>query len=246
MQNYLRKNLVILTLMILFNSASVIAKSPAALSGAWHAQLQGTEIDLVLNEDGSGTLNQGPIEWAVQGKTLIIMNQGTPIIYSFSQKGDTMNVSGGDLAEPLTLSRQKAGTGGLGSVSKNNNNAGGKSEPANKRANLNHSLVGKWCYMSNVYASNGGRASNRCFTLNENGTYEYYGETSNSNAYGSSASQESDAGTWSATENSIIANSNTMGTRTFSLERRNHPKNRDPMLILDGDAYVTFFQKAPW
>ena len=107
-------------------------------------------------------------------------------------------------------------------------------------------LVGKWCYMANVNASDGGRQSNRCFTLYPDGRYQYYSETSSSGEYGSTASQESDSGTWSATQDTITANSQTGGSQTFRLEKLNHPKTNDPMLVLDGEAYVTYGQKPPW
>jgi hypothetical protein len=107
-------------------------------------------------------------------------------------------------------------------------------------------IAGKWCYMSNITASNGGRISNRCFTLNPNGTYEYYGETSSGGQYGSSASQQSDRGTWTATATTLEANSVRQGRRTYRLEKKNHPKTKDPMLIIEGEAYVTYYQKASW
>ena len=107
-------------------------------------------------------------------------------------------------------------------------------------------LVGKWCYQSNVNAQGGGRMSDICFTLNANGTYQYYGETSSSNPYGGTASQNSDAGRWTATANSLTARSNSGKTVTYALERRNHPKTGDPMLMVNGDAFVTYYQKRPW
>lgn len=112
--------------------------------------------------------------------------------------------------------------------------------------NTENKLALGWRTISNVNASSGGRMSNRCFTLSEDGTYEYYSETSSSGEYGSFASQESDSGTWSVTATTITANSRSQGAMTFSLEKRNHPKTGDPMLVLDGDAYVTYNQRAPW
>lgn len=88
--------------------------------------------------------------------------------------------------------------------------------------------------------------SNRCFTLYENGTYEYYSETSSSGPVASSASQESDSGTWTATSTTITRNSRSLGTETYSLERRNHPKTGDAMIVIDGDAYVTYSPRRPW
>ncbi len=107
-------------------------------------------------------------------------------------------------------------------------------------------LVGKWCYQANVQANDGGRMSNTCFTLSQNGTYQYYSETSSSNPYGGSGSQSSDNGRWSATATTLTAHSSSGQTKTYSLEKRNHPKTGDPMLIVDGDAFVTFYQRQPW
>jgi len=107
-------------------------------------------------------------------------------------------------------------------------------------------LFGKWCYMSNVNTGSGGRISNRCFTLYENGTYEYYNETSSSGPVASSGSQESDGGTWDCDGNNDYEDSRTLGSETYPLEKRNHPKTGDPMLVLDADAYVTYSPRTPW
>jgi hypothetical protein len=100
--------------------------------------------------------------------------------------------------------------------------------------------------MSNVNSTGGGRTSSRCFTLHANGTYEFSSETSSSGSVASSASQQSDSGTWTAASTTITSRSSKTGTRTYRLERRNHPKNGDPMLVLDGDAYVTAHQRPSW
>jgi hypothetical protein len=45
----------------------------------------------------------------------------------------------------------------------------------------------------------------------------------------------------------IYYNSQTQGQGSYRLEKRNHPKNvGDPMIVLDGEAYVTATLKAPW
>ena len=106
-------------------------------------------------------------------------------------------------------------------------------------------LAGKWCYMSNVTANDGGRMSNTCVTLYPNGTYEYYSETSSSNPYGGTASQSSDSGTWSVSGSTLVANSRSRGRQVYTLEKRNHPKTGDPMLMVDGDAFVTYTQRRP-
>jgi hypothetical protein len=111
-------------------------------------------------------------------------------------------------------------------------------------------LVGKWCYVNVNSTNSGGSSTSECITLYANGTYEYYSESSmsvNTNEYaGGTNNQSSDSGTWRVAGNTIIANSKTQGTKTYSLQKVNHPKNGDPMIVIDGRAYATYYQKKPW
>ena len=122
----------------------------------------------------------------------------------------------------------------------------------NQAGGVDQDLVGKWCYVdvSNIYGSSTSSSSS-CITLNANGTYEYYSESSRSvntpGYYGGTNSQGSDQGTWYVQGDRIYYNSQSKGPGSYRLEKRNHPKNvNDPMIILDGTAYVTAYQKAPW
>lgn len=118
-------------------------------------------------------------------------------------------------------------------------------------------LAGKWCYMSNYMLNSnsgggtGGSSNEECITLHPNGQFEYYAERSmstNTDAYwGGTSSQNNDSGTWWFDGEKIHYQSQRTGkSGSYQLEKRNHPKNRDPMIVLDGRAYVTQFQKAPW
>ena len=196
------------------------------LTGRW----QSSEATVQINEDGTLVLNGETLRYSVKANIITLANNEGAIQLPFQLAGDTLRVQvDGRTVVYKRLSGEYSG------------DAAGR--PAGM---LPSELFGKWCYMSNVNAGNGGRMSNRCFTLYENGTYEYYSETSSSGPVASSASQESDNGTWSATANSITRNSRSQGTATYSLEKRNHPKTGDPMLVLDGDAYVTYGQRRPW
>lgn len=117
--------------------------------------------------------------------------------------------------------------------------------------NISQELVGKWCYVNVNSTYSGGSSTEQCITLNANGTYEYYSESSrsvNTNAYsGGTNSQNSDRGTWSYDGSRIhYTSSMGAGSGSYLLEKRNHPKNNDPMIVLDGQTYVTQYQKAPW
>lgn len=116
--------------------------------------------------------------------------------------------------------------------------------------NIDQSLVGKWCWTNTTTTNTGGSSNSECIVLQANGTYQYAAERSmdtNTNAiYGGTSSQSSDQGRWWVQGDRIYYDSQTRGQGSYRLERRNHPKTNDPMIVLDGDAYVTFYQKAPW
>ena len=96
-------------------------------------------------------------------------------------------------------------------------------------------------------ANLGASQSSRCITLNGNGTYTYAGQSDSYNPYGGATSQSADSGTWTATDTTLTAHSRSGKTTTYGLEKRNHPKNvRDPMIVLDGQTFVTAYNKVPW
>ena len=112
-------------------------------------------------------------------------------------------------------------------------------------------LVGKWCYVNVNNYNAGASSSEQCITLKADGTYEYYSESSRSvntgTHSGGTNSQNSDKGTWTYDGSRIhYTSSMGAGSGSYLLEKRNHPKNNDPMIVLDGMTYVTQFQKAPW
>lgn len=112
-------------------------------------------------------------------------------------------------------------------------------------------LVGKWCWTDVNSYNSGASSSSTCITLNGDGTYQYYSESSRSvntpDFAGGTNSQSADNGTWWVQGDRIFYNSPTRGQGSYRLEKRNHPKNvNDPMIVLDGEAYVTFYNKPPW
>jgi archaellum component FlaF (FlaF/FlaG flagellin family) len=209
------------------DSKNKVETQEKTLIGRWKSDVATVEI----RDDGKMTINGQSFNYRVNGQTMTISNNQETINFLFQLDGDTLtvNVQGREIV-----------------YKRLNNQRNDDEETANNGGSNPQELVGKWCYMSNVQANNGGRMSNTCFTLNADGTYDYYSETNSSNPYGGTSSQDSDAGRWSATATTIISRSNSGQTRTFNLEKRNHPKTNDPMLVIDGQPFVTAYQKEPW
>ena len=199
--------------------------SGGGLVGRWRSS-SGAEI-VEVRGDGTLVLHGNTARYAVRGNTMTISGDGFSIDVSFKLAGDTLTTE----FEGRTTVYKRIGES-------EDEPAGGGARPQD--------LVGKWCYQSNVNTGSGGRMSNICFELGADGRYTYQGETSSSGPVASSASQSYDEGTWTATATTITAHSRSGRVTTFRLEKRNHPKTGDPMLLLDGDAFVTFYQRPPW
>ncbi len=212
-------------------AAQTKRNAAADLIGYWKSD----EAIVELRPKNVAIINGTQVEWEANDKIIVMANADGSLTFPYVLKGDVLTVWSEDkkivyrrIADDEAIEARQAPTRGR---------AGGS---------IPQDLVGKWCYSANVNASGGGRQSDICFTLKADGTYEYYGEASNSNVYGGSNSQSWDYGRWSATATTLTANSNSGKTTTYSLEKRNHPKTGDPMLMVDGDAFVTFYQRRPW
>ena len=216
----------------------------AGILGQWRGTLDGEAIALELRADGSGALDGTTIRWQQFGNQLLVEMEGEVLAYTVQQSGDTLTVSGGDLEGSLTMSR-----GGKAAIAKSG--VPTPTPPAANREGMDPSMVGQWCYVSSFSANaGGGSQTSRCFELRADGRYAFQSENSMSayapGAWGGTTSSAADSGRWSVSGGSIVAQSDSGQVQRYALEKRNHPRNRDPMLCLDGDCYVTQFQKAPW
>ena len=212
----------------------ITAGAPAAQSGddgivgTW----QGPTGSIQLNLDGTATVGGVQYRYARAGNQLTLAGPDGTFIATVQLAGDTMNwvINGKTLSFQRAANVWAVGGAATGSILPE--------------------LVGKWCQMSTLNNSTGVSSRSACFTLLADGSYQFAGESGatgqvNGGAYGT-ASDSSDSGTWTATANSITSNSKKTGVRTFRLEKRNHPKTGDPMLVLDGAEFTTAYQKAPW
>lgn len=166
-----------------------------------------------------------------QGHVVLTTGQG-PVSFGYSVKGQALTLT----ANGQEVVYYKAH--GTESVAAKSGTAKGQ---------VAMELVGQWCYMNMTNNSQ----TSRCITLNADGTYYYAYEGSRTvnttELYGATASQDSDRGTWYVQGDRIYYQSQSKGAGSYRLEKRNHPKNvNDPMIILDGEPYVTATQRAPW
>lgn len=207
------------------------SKNP--LVGTWSNADEGT---VVIRADGTMTIDGAKYIYKIKNSVMTIVGDDGILNVPFTLNGDTLKaeVDGREVIYKRVKPEAKDALQGAGAGSGSSVSGG-----------VIQALVGKWCFMSNLTGSNA-RMSSRCFVLNADGTYEYSSETSSSGPIASSASQEYDTGRWTATQTSLTAFSDKHGKIVYPIELKNHPKTGDPMIVVDGDAYVTAFQKRPW
>jgi hypothetical protein len=223
-------------LLFFYTSITFSQTDKEKFVGQWVSSDVGYSMMCNFKADGTGVVDGDVITWSVKPGILVIEMEGDRQSYNYTFNQTGFRVSGGDLDMPLNFKKVKSGSASTSSAQTTTTNSSGK--------NLDQSLVGKWCYVN--VASNYSTSSEQCILVNANGTYEYFAERSTSGNNGSTASQSNDAGTWWVEGDRVYYNSRNESEGSYQLIKRNHPKTGDPMIVLDGTAYVTFFKKSPW
>ena len=111
-------------------------------------------------------------------------------------------------------------------------------------------IVGTWAWTDTSSTNSGGISSSTYVVLRADGSYEYHSEGSISattqDFSAGTASQSSDSGSWRLEGSVLHVQSRSYGAIDYSFEKRNHPKTGDPMIVLNGQPFVTYYQKQPW
>lgn len=205
-----------------------VKSTTSTLTGTW----SGGGETMIFNTNGQGILNGVPFQYTATSSALTITGSTGTVQLQYSIAGNQLTLTGNGTTATLTkgTNNNQTQSGGTGTI--------------------DQSIVGKWCYTSSLTNPNASSSYSRCVVINANGTYEYYGESSISgyggDMYGGSSSQVSDKGTWKLNGNQLVVQSQKEGLKTYTFEKRNHPKNNDPMIIIGGEPFVTFYQRAPW
>ena len=230
----------VVTLVMIIGSLFVSAagqekeKPKNSLVGNWLCEEDGMKVEIRPN--GTLTINGEEYAYKVKNSVINVIGDDGAMAFPFVLVGDKLTVEVDGRA--MVYSRITAGKASSGF-------GVGPAQREPTAETVMQALVGKWCYMSSLTGSNS-YMSSRCFILHPNGTYEYSAESSTSGASGSTAGRSYDSGRWTATKTTLTAFSNSQGKLVYPIELRNHPKTGDPMIVVDGDAYVTAYQKRPW
>ncbi len=221
--------------------------SPAArptVVGTWTAQNE----EITFTGDGKMIYNGATLTYTLQNDQIIVQAPAGSITFQYTLSGNYLTLKSDNLN---AMYARKTGTGPAGPT-------GGSAgvNPQGGEGVIDPTMVGKWSYVGSANNPSGSFSTEEYIALNADGTYEYRTESSgtasgtdmygNQTYAGGTASQGYDRGTWRVKGNTIIASSQKNGVKVYRFEKKNHPKNGDPMIIIDGTAYVTYYKKAPW
>jgi hypothetical protein len=206
----------------------------SSIVGTW----SGNGETMIFQAGGQGSYNGVVFQYSISGNNISITGATGTTTLKYSVDGNYLTLIGNGTTAIL----QKGTANGTIAGDYGKASAGG--------GGIDQSIVGKWCWANTSSTYSSSYNSTKCIVINGNGTYEYYAEGSISGygggGYGGSSSQSSDRGTWKLEGNRIHVQSQAEGYKVYSFEKRNHPKNGDPMIVIDGDTYVTYYKKAPW
>lgn len=249
--------------------SEILTLSGGDLDGPIAFKRRGSEVSApqgpAMPRENDVTGNSVLGRWEYQGQVLDFQSSNLVVIdgakYAYQIQGSDLILSTAQGNIPFQYQINEgnlylAGPGGSITYNKVEGNQAVAGTAGGAEGAVPQELAGKWCYVNVTSNSSGGWSTDECITLYENGTYEYYSENSGSatvtNQYGSqvavggTSSQSSDSGTWRLQGNSIIAQSRLGSSQSFIFQKMNHPKNGDPMIVLDGRTYVTQYQKPSW
>lgn len=233
----MQRGFIVMAVCVLSLASQTWAASNTALVGTWNGEFGGEPFQLMLNADGTGQMD-GPIQWQVQGKKLVITEDDGSIAYNFILKGSKMTVSGGDLEAPLTLTR--AGGSGKATAPSSAQAPTGKAS----RGSAVQFLAGQYSAYSGHSTHSGSYSSEKRGALCSNGLFQLSSETSSSGSSGIAGVQGGNNGRWTAEGDElrgtlILQFSNGQQQRIPYATSLN-PKDRSfygPAVTFDGKTY---------
>ncbi|MBL7848524.1 MAG: hypothetical protein JNL40_13730 [Cyclobacteriaceae bacterium] len=76
---------------------STQAQSGSSLVGTWQYSQAGEVQTLILNGDGTGSLNSENLQYQIQGNLLAVTTSSGTVVYTFGLQGNKLSVTGGDI-----------------------------------------------------------------------------------------------------------------------------------------------------
>ena len=219
-----------------------------SLSGKW----EGNNEVLEFRDDGIIIIQGISRSYSLAGNNLTIMGPNGTQTFPFHLESGFLTIDYNGQSQVY----HRQGAAERPDHSGNQQTSGTPSGSITGKGIIARELVGKWCYVNVSAAQSGGVTSDECIVINGDGTYEYNFESSGSSTsadqYGNqafssgTASEGTDRGTWRLDGSTLYVQSQSRGALSFTLEKMNHPQNGDPMIVIDGRTFVSYYPRPGW
>lgn len=83
-------------------------QGPLDITGRWQADTPDGPQVVIVHPDSTASFGEETVRWRIAGDTVYILFGDEWVGYNFLLDGDSLILSGGDLEEPITLTRVDA------------------------------------------------------------------------------------------------------------------------------------------
>ena len=78
---------------------------PASLEGTWRAETADGPQEIVVRADSSASFGEEIVRWRIVADSIFIALGDEWLVYNFVLRRNELTLSGGDLVDPITLTR---------------------------------------------------------------------------------------------------------------------------------------------
>ena len=89
----------------LLPAAGMTQSSAPRLEGTWKAETAEGPREIIVRADSSASFGDEIVRWRIVADSIFIALGGEWLVYNFVVRGRTLTLSGGDLVDPITLTR---------------------------------------------------------------------------------------------------------------------------------------------
>ncbi|MEX2000083.1 MAG: hypothetical protein WD934_10405 [Gemmatimonadales bacterium] len=94
----------VVTLWLAF-AAAPVATAQSSVVGTWRAETPDGTREIIVRADSSASFGDETVRWRVVADSIFIALGDEWLVYNFRVRGRQLTLSGGDLEEPITLTR---------------------------------------------------------------------------------------------------------------------------------------------
>lgn len=91
--------------LVLFPADGATQSHAPRIEGTWKAETAEGPRDIIVRSDSSASFGDEIVRWRIVADSIFIALGGEWLVYNFAVRGRTLTLSGGDLVDPITLTR---------------------------------------------------------------------------------------------------------------------------------------------